>query len=269
MFNIEFEAEDGGKQFAWQVSCFFILSLSLPLVLMPNLEREGDRSERKREKKETKKKETVSKKETKKSHRKKKPEISKKKNSWGLSTRSIGVMVMVHGDDKGLVMPPLVSPVQLVAIPIVNAKMSAEDLEALNSKAGELVSILKNAGVRCELDARSDKTPGWKYNHWEVKGVPLRLELGPRDMESRVAVVARRDGGAFIGNGGEGGSGSGESSTSSGPAKETVSWDDLATKIPALLAQVQADMYARAKARFDSCLEKHETWEGFQGALER
>ena len=65
-------------------------------------------------------------------------------------------MVMVHGDDKGLVMPPLVSPVQLVAVPIVNAKMAPEDLAALNAKAGELVAILKAAGVRCELDARSD-----------------------------------------------------------------------------------------------------------------
>ena len=183
-------------------------------------------------------------------------------NSWGLSTRSIGVMVMVHGDDKGLVMPPLVSPVQLVAIPIVNAKMGAEDLEALNAKAGELVSILKKAGVRCELDARSDKTPGWKYNHWEVKGVPLRLELGPRDMEARVAVVARRDGGAFVAEG------SGEEGTS-GPAKETISWDDLPTRVPALLEQVQADMFSRAKRRFDACLEKHTTWEGFEGALER
>ena len=178
-------------------------------------------------------------------------------------------MVMVHGDDKGLVMPPLVSPVQLVAIPIVNAKMTPEDLEALNAKAGELVSVLKAAGVRCELDARSDKTPGWKYNHWEVKGVPLRLELGPRDMESRVAVVARRDGGAFVATA-AGGSGEGaEGSSSSGPAKETVSWDDLASRIPELLEQVQADMYARAKQRFDSCLEKHTTWEGFEGALER
>ena len=173
-------------------------------------------------------------------------------------------MVIVHGDDKGLVMPPLVSPIQLVAIPIVNAKMTPEDLERLNAKAGELVSVLKAAGVRCELDARSDKTPGWKYNHWEVKGVPLRLELGPRDMEARVAVVARRDGGAFIPAGSEGGE-----SSSSGPAKETVSWDDLATKIPALLEQVQADMFARAKQRFDSCLERHTTWEGFEGALER
>ena len=193
---------------------------------------------------------------------------NQQQNSWGLSTRSIGVMVMVHGDDKGLVMPPLVAPVQLVAIPIVNAKMAAEALGALNKKAGELVSILKEAGVRCELDARADKTPGWKYNHWEVKGVPLRLELGPRDMESRVAVVARRDGVACIFGGAGDGEGDGESS-SSVPAKETVSWDELATKIPALLERVQADMYARAKARFNSCLEKHETWEGFQGALER
>ena len=177
-------------------------------------------------------------------------------------------MVMVHGDDKGLVMPPLVSPVQLVAIPIVNAKMSPEDLEALNSKAGELVTALRAVGVRCELDARSDKTPGWKYNHWEVKGVPLRLELGPRDMESRVAVVARRDGGAFVENAAAAAA-AGEESTSSASAKETISWDDLASRVPALLQEIQRDMYSRAKQRFDACLEKHETWEGFEGALER
>ncbi len=224
-------------------------------------EREREREERERQHNLTEREKKYPKQKTPKT-------LPTRKNSWGLSTRSIGVMVMVHGDDKGLVMPPLVSPVQLVAVPIVNAKMAPEDLAALNAKAGELVAILKAAGVRCELDARSDKTPGWKYNHWEVKGVPLRLELGPRDMEARVAVVARRDGGAFVaGGGGGGGDDGGEGG--SGPAKETVSWDDLAARVPALLDQVQADMFSRAKLRFDACLEKHETWEGFEGALER
>jgi len=98
--------------------------------------------------------------------------------SWGITTRSIGVMVMAHGDDKGLVLPPRVAPKQVVVIPIVKASLSAEKKEALQAYALRLVASLKGGKVRVHLDDRDNYTPGWKYNHWEQKGVPLRLEVG-------------------------------------------------------------------------------------------
>jgi prolyl-tRNA synthetase len=90
-------------------------------------------------------------------------------NSWGMTTRTIGVMLMTHGDDKGAVLPPRVAQVQAVVIPIINSKLSEEQVQALRDKAKELESVLKGAGVRVALDARTNYTPGWKYNHWELK----------------------------------------------------------------------------------------------------
>eukprot|EP00884_Botryococcus_braunii_P010190 jgi/Botrbrau1/19172/Bobra.0077s0081.1 len=168
-------------------------------------------------------------------------------NSWGLSTRTIGVMVMVHGDDKGLVLPPRVAPVQVIVIPIPNSKMSEEERVALSDKAMEIVELIKDAGVRVSSDTRDVYTPGWKYNHWEVKGVPVRLELGPKDMQAGAAQLARRDGGA----------------------KEVVAWADLAARIPALLEQIQTDMYEKQKAIFESSIEKVTSWDDFMAALDR
>ena len=117
-------------------------------------------------------------------------------NSWGLTTRTIGVMVMVHGDDKGLVLPPRVAPTQVVIVPIPNSKLPPAEVAALLAAAARLEAQLAAAGVRVRTDARENYTPGWKYNHWELKGVPLRVELGPRDMAAEKAVLARRDTGA-------------------------------------------------------------------------
>ena len=102
--------------------------------------------------------------------------------SWGFTTRSIGVMVMVHSDDTGLVLPPRVAPIQVVIVPIV---MSGMNLDTLSGAASDLASQLRASGVRVELDDRDNYNPGWKYNYWELKGVPLRLELGPKDLEKR------------------------------------------------------------------------------------
>ena len=102
--------------------------------------------------------------------------------SWGFTTRSIGVMVMVHSDDTGLVLPPRVAPIQVVIVPIV---MSGMNLDTLSGAATELASQLRASGVRVELDDRDNYNPGWKYNYWELKGVPLRLELGPKDLDKR------------------------------------------------------------------------------------
>ena len=91
-------------------------------------------------------------------------------NSWGLTTRSIGVMVMVHGDDKGLVNPPRVSPVQVVVVWIVKSKMTDDQVAAVKDTCYKIGQTLKGAGVRVEVDDRLDKSSGWKYNYWELRG---------------------------------------------------------------------------------------------------
>jgi len=106
--------------------------------------------------------------------------------SWGVSTRLIGALIMAHGDERGLKLPPKVAPVQVVVIPIAAHK------EGVLAKAQEIKSQLAKLGIRCELDDR-DQSPGWKFNEWEMKGVPVRLEIGPRDIENGEAVVVRRD----------------------------------------------------------------------------
>lgn len=111
-------------------------------------------------------------------------------SSWGVSTRMVGGIIMTHGDDSGLRLPPRLAPLQVVIVPIV--KKGAEN-DAVLEAASALESVLKGAGVRASMDATLDKTPGWKFNHYELRGVPLRVEIGPRDVESGTCVVARRD----------------------------------------------------------------------------
>lgn len=106
--------------------------------------------------------------------------------SWGTSTRMIGGLIMVHGDDRGLVLPPRVAPVQLVILPIAMHKAGVIE------KADEIYAQLKSAGIRVKVDD-SDQTAGWKFNQWEMKGVPVRLEVGPKDIENKQVVLVRRD----------------------------------------------------------------------------
>ncbi|MDF2627909.1 MAG: proS [Symbiobacteriaceae bacterium] len=141
--------------------------------------------------------------------------------SWGASTRLIGALVMVHGDDKGLALPPRMAPVQVVMIPVGPPKLREKVLEKFNPT----FDALKAAGVRVKADFR-DETPGWKFNEWEMRGVPLRLELGPRDVDSNQCVLARRDTGE----------------------KVTVSLDGIVETITNLLNEIQANMFAKAKA---------------------
>lgn len=109
-------------------------------------------------------------------------------NSWGITTRTIGVMAMVHGDDSGLVLPPRIAPVQVIIVPIVRKGVE----QVVTQGALDLEAELKNAGIRVSADIRDDKNPGWKFNHWELKGVPLRVEVGPRDLEAGTVVAVRR-----------------------------------------------------------------------------
>ena len=111
--------------------------------------------------------------------------------SWGMSTRIIGAIIMAHGDDRGLIMPPRLAPHQVVIVPITRNK-TPEANEAVLAKAKELAAQLIAAGVRVKLDDREGMSPGWKFNEWEQKGIPLRIELGPKDLDNGVALLANR-----------------------------------------------------------------------------
>lgn len=164
-------------------------------------------------------------------------------NSWGLTTRTIGVMVMVHGDDKGLVLPPRVAPTQVIIVPIFNKD---QDLKArLTDQSNAFKAQINGLGMRADADLRDNYNPGWKFNHWEVKGVPIRLELGPRDLAAQTVVLCRRDTGE----------------------KETVTWSDLPTRLPQLLVTFQADLLARAQANADASKVQCTEWTEFIGAL--
>jgi prolyl-tRNA synthetase len=141
--------------------------------------------------------------------------------SWGTTTRLIGSLIMVHGDDSGLVLPPKVAPTQVIMIPIGPAKTR----DAVLGRTDELFSELKKAGIRIKVDDRSDVTPGWKFSEYEMRGVPVRLELGPRDMENGVCVLVSRV--------------SGE--------KKIVQQDHLIEEVKAMLDQVHQEMLDRAK----------------------
>ncbi|KAJ3068545.1 hypothetical protein HDU98_008299 [Podochytrium sp. JEL0797] len=169
-------------------------------------------------------------------------------NSWGLTTRTIGVMVMVHGDDKGLVLPPRVAKVQVVVVPVgITAKTSAIDKEAILARVDEVVAGLKAVGVRATADLREGYTPGYKFNHWEMRGVPLRLELGPKDLSTNTTRCVTRH----------------NASTAHLPLAT------LAETVPTLLTQIQADMFAKAKTERDACVVRVDKFEdGFVDTLE-
>ena len=118
--------------------------------------------------------------------------------SWGVSTRLVGALIMVHGDNRGLKIPPKIAPIQVVIVPIAPKKTR----EMVLDKACQLKAMLQQAGIRVHLDAREEYSPGYKYNDWEMRGVPLRLEIGPRDIEKTQVVLVRRDSGEklFVAN---------------------------------------------------------------------
>ncbi|WP_068619267.1 proline--tRNA ligase [Paenibacillus tuaregi] len=141
--------------------------------------------------------------------------------SWGVSTRLIGSLIMVHGDDRGLALPPKVAPKQVMIIPIGPPKTR----DQVVGRADELFNELKKAGIRVGIDDRADVRPGWKFNEYEMRGVPVRLEIGPRDMENGVCVLVSRI--------------SGE--------KKVIQQENLVQEVEAMLDQVHHEMYERAK----------------------
>ncbi len=156
--------------------------------------------------------------------------------SWGLSTRIIGTLIVCHGDEKGLVLPPKVAPYHVVLIPIYKDEAGQK---AVLAALETLKLNLKAAGIRVHFDARDTVTPGFKFNEWELKGVPLRIEVGPRDLEKQEAIVARRD-------------------TSE---KMPMALSEIVGKIPALLEDIQSGMLARAQENLKAHMSEASTLE--------
>uniref|UniRef100_A0A3Q1MSP0 Bifunctional glutamate/proline--tRNA ligase n=1 Tax=Bos taurus TaxID=9913 RepID=A0A3Q1MSP0_BOVIN len=168
-------------------------------------------------------------------------------NSWGLTTRTIGVMTMVHGDNVGLVLPPRVACVQVVVIPcgITNA-LSEEDRDALLAKCSDYQRRLLSVNIRVRVDLRDNYSPGWKFNHWELKGVPIRLEVGPRDMKNCQFVAVRRDTGE----------------------KLTIAENEAETKLHAILEDIHINLFTRASEDLKTHMVVANTMEDFQKELD-
>ncbi|XP_071641765.1 uncharacterized protein [Temnothorax longispinosus] len=168
-------------------------------------------------------------------------------NSWGLTTRTIGVMIMVHGDDRGLVLPPNVAPIQVVVIPCgIVASMSKSKKEELQNECTCLVEQLKINKFRVRDDFRPNRTPGWKFNHWELKGVPIRIEFGPRDMERNEVTLVRRD----------------------NSEREVVKKDELILAVTCMLKKVQDSLLRRARHKLYEHIKQVENWDEFKLELD-
>jgi prolyl-tRNA synthetase len=165
--------------------------------------------------------------------------------SWGTSWRIIGSLVMVHGDDRGLVVPPRLAPVQVVIVPILFSKKGSP--EKLMQKCSEIQTVLQGAGVRAQIDSRENYTPGWKFNEWEMKGVPLRIELGPRDLEKDVLVFVRRDNGSKI----------------------TVPTGEASARTIVLLSEIQENLWSKAKEQFESSIHDVSSYAELVDVVER
>jgi len=163
-------------------------------------------------------------------------------NSWGFSTRSIGVMIMVHSDNKGLVLPPRCAETQVVIIPAgLSVKTSPEDKSKLLSEIASFAETLRSINIRVEVDDREEYSSGWKYNNWELKGVPLRIEYGPKDSTNKVVATSRRDTGE----------------------KGSISTSDLKTAVPELLEKIQADLLAKATKEYADHRKIVTDWKDF------
>ena len=164
--------------------------------------------------------------------------------SWGISTRLIGALVMVHGDDKGLVLPPKITPVQTVIIPIPYKNV---DKKLILEKAKGTLNKLLESGISAVLDDRAEYTPGWKFNEWELKGVPIRIEIGPRDVKQKQLTVARRD--TF--------------------EKKAVKEEKIVDVVTKLLEEIQNNLFNRAKKFLEDNITTVKTYDEFKEALKK
>jgi prolyl-tRNA synthetase len=158
--------------------------------------------------------------------------------SWGVSTRLIGGLVMTHSDDQGLILPPKIAPLQVVIVPIYKG----EDQKALiDVKVKEFIQSFKTAGIRVKYDDSDNQRPGWKFAEYELKGVPVRIAIGARDLENNQVEIARRD----------------------TKEKSSVSMDGLTNTVSALLEEIQTNLFERAKQYRDEHITKVDTWDEF------
>ena len=155
----------------------------------------------------------------------------------------VGTIIVCHGDEKGLRLPPRVAPIQVVLVPIFKTD---EDKIRITQELGDLVQTLEAHGVRVKFDERDNLSPGWKFNEWEIKGVPIRIEMGPRDLEKSEVVVARRD-------------------TSE---KNSMPMADLASAIPDLLEEIQANMLKQAEEFLNSSIHEADSVEEMKKILD-
>lgn len=163
--------------------------------------------------------------------------------SWGVSTRLIGALVMAHSDDEGLMMPPRIAPLQVVIVPIYKG---ADSVPVIDGKVQAIIQELRSKGISVKYDNDDNSRPGWKFAEYELKGVPVRMAMGMRDMENGVVEIARRD----------------------TKEKQQVSMEGIGDYVAQLLEDIQQNMYNRAKSFRDAHITKADTWEAFMDALE-
>jgi prolyl-tRNA synthetase len=162
--------------------------------------------------------------------------------SWGMTTRLVGAVIMVHGDDSGLILPPRIAPFQVVVVPIGRDNWR----ETVLPRAKEIQAELVAAGIRVTLDER-DERPGWKFAEWELRGVPLRLEIGPKDIEKSAVMIARRD----------------------TREKQSIPMDGLAARLRELLDDIQKNLFDRAVAFREEHTQRVATYDAFKTAMEK
>lgn len=163
--------------------------------------------------------------------------------SWGVSTRLIGALIMSHSDDNGLVLPPNIAPIQVVIIPI---HRTDEQLDAISKIAKDLKIELNKSGISVKFDNRTEYKPGWKFNEYELKGVPLRVTIGPKDLENNQVEIARRD----------------------TLEKSLVNIEGLSVYITELLQEIQNSIFKKAKERMNSLITPVDTYEDFKKVLD-
>jgi len=162
--------------------------------------------------------------------------------SWGVSWRLISAMIMLHGDEKGLVVPPQVAPIQVVLVPIY---FKEEQSEAITTKTKAMADALRKAGIETHADFRDQYTPGWKFNEWELKGVPLRIEVGPRDVQNKQCVLVRRDNSQEL----------------------TVKDEDIVDRVKGCLEDIQRNLFAKAKKALEESIQQVSNYDEFRKAL--